>query len=685
MNAFFYRSQPVFRQSSCPNRRRWFGRVFALFGLLMFLSPVLTGPARGSDPIGPLGRWARCHPFPNWTGAAFGAGRFVLVGELGSIITSSDGITWSTNNTGTAVYFNDVIFANEQFIAVGELGAIRVSTNGTVWDAVSSHGTTTLNGVAYGNGTYVIVGVSGAVLTSADGRSWTKQTGVSTSLALRSVTYGNNLFIAITGAGEIIESPDGVTWTSQPSQGGNPSKVTCLNNRFLIIDSGMKLSADGTNWTVNNVYPVLTNVIYANGYYVGVGSGIGTGHGGAILYSSDLTNWNTAVDDPRSYGLSAVAYGNGTFVAAGMHGQIRTSTNHLDWPICMQTLTWLDSLIGIAYINNEFIAGGDGGISPGGYGEDSPLLFSGPSGGNHWTRCPTGFYDGVEGLTYGQGRYVLISAFGVHVSTNGIDWTGLGDPLDHQLTSVTYANNLFVLTSMIGGIATSPDGLTWTSRTSGTTRDLWGAAYGNGVWVVVGFSSGSGGVYITSSDGQTWTAHSFSTANLRNIAFGGGNFVRVGDSGYLASSTNGTTWTQRSPGISGAINGICYADGYFVTVGDSGYIGSSPDGTNWAIRSSGTTAFLQRVAFGGGTFVATGTGGVLLQSAPINPALAVKQVADGIEVDLVGGLDRSYILQSSTQLAPVSWSPLTTLSAGQRQFTNTDNSSPLRIFSLALP
>ena len=366
MNAFFDRSQLALRQSSCPNRRRWFVRILALlWSATCFLSPVLTGPARGSDPIGPLGRWTRCHPFPNWTGAAFGAGRFVLVGELGSIITSSDGITWSTNKTIIGGYFNDVIFANGQFIAVGELGAIFVSTNGTAWDAVSSHGTTTLTGVTYGNGTYVIVGASGTVLTSADGRAWTKQTGVSTSLALRSVTYGNNLFIAITGAGEIIESPDGVTWTSQPSQGGNPSKVTCLNNRFLIIDYGMKLSADGTNWAANYVYPVLTNVIYANGYYVGVGSGIGGGHGGAILYSLDLTNWTTAIDDPRSYGLSALAYGNGTFMTAGMHGLIRTSTNHLDWPVRQQSLTYLDNLFGIAYINNQFVAGGDAGNQSG--------------------------------------------------------------------------------------------------------------------------------------------------------------------------------------------------------------------------------------------------------------------------------------------------------------------------------
>ena len=311
-------------------------------------------------------------------------------------------------------------------------------------------------------------------------------------------------------------------------------------------------------------------------------------------------------------------------------------------------------------------------------------MFSGPTSGNNWYRRPTGFYDGVEDIAYGQGRYVLISAFGVHVSTNGVDWTGLGAPIGGQLANVTYANNLFVLTASSGGIATSPDGLTWTSRTSGTTRNLWGSAYGNGTWVIVGYSSGSGGVYLTSGDGQTWTSHSFSSANLRNVAFGGGNFVRVGDSGYLASSTNGLNWTQRAAGVANTY-GICYGDGNFVAVGAGGYIASSADGTNWAIHSSGTTATLERVAFGGGTFVATGDGGVLLQSASMNPALAAKQVAGGIELDLIGGLDRAYILQSATDLAPAAWSPLTTLTNSQRQFIDPDSSSLRKFYNLVLP
>ena len=196
---------------------------------------------------------------------------------------------------------------------------------------------------------------------------------------------GKDLFLGITGAGEIIQSPDGMTWAGQPSQGGNPSKVTFVNNRFVIVDYGLKLSADGTSWTSPNyVYPVLTNIIYAGGYYVGVGSGVGSGNGGSILYSQDLTNWTSAINDPLTYGLSAVAYGNGTFVAAGMHGLIRTSTDHLNWPIRKQSLM---PTSGTFTGSNTSIVNSSPGATAASVLADmarySPLLFSGPPGGNN--------------------------------------------------------------------------------------------------------------------------------------------------------------------------------------------------------------------------------------------------------------------------------------------------------------
>ena len=76
-----------------------------------------------------------------------------------TILTSPDGVTWTTRISGT------------------------------------SYG---LNGVTYGNNTFVAVGGS-TILTSPDGVSWTIRTS-GTSYGLNGVTYGNNTFVAVGGS-----------------------------------------------------------------------------------------------------------------------------------------------------------------------------------------------------------------------------------------------------------------------------------------------------------------------------------------------------------------------------------------------------------------------------------------------------------------------------------------------------
>jgi hypothetical protein len=614
---------------------------------------------------------------------AFGANRFVTVGELGTVQSSTDGINWTVHLTGFAYTLNDVVFANGKFVTVSSAGWIKVSPNGTDWTLVSSGVATGETGVTYGNGLFVAVGPSGTVLTSPDGNSWTKQSGISTSLALKSVCYGSSGFVAITGAGEIIQSPDGTNWTSQPSQGGTPSKVVYLNNQFVLVDYGVKVSSDGTNWgSPTYVYPVVTNITYGGGYYVGVGSGVGSGHGGVARYSPDLVTWTTAMDDAHSYGLSSVAYGNGLFVGVGMHGLIWTSPDHVTWTVRKQSLTYLGNLYAVAYIQNQFVVGGNGAVSPGGFGEDAPHLFGSVDG--NWFRRPSGVFPDIWALGYGQGLYVEVNASTVRTSPDGITWTTRGSGLSTQLAGLDFDNNLFVLTAWGGGISTSPDGITWTIHTNNTTQNLWGAAYGNGIWVAAGQSFSGGGAYETSPDGTTWTRHT-STSNFRNVAFGGGVFVMVGDSGYLASSTTGTSWTVRGSGTAGSIYGVCYGDGYFVAVGNAGYLASSPDGTNWTPRTSGATVDLERVAYGGGTFVATGLGGLIIQSASTIPSIVSKRVTGGVELDLVGGFDRSYLIQTNGDLTQPGWSTLTTLPSGQRQFTDPDTSQPQKFYRVLVP
>ncbi len=108
----------------------------------------------------------------------------------------------------------------------------------------------------------------------------------------------------------------------------------------------------------------------------------------------------------------------------------------------------------------------------------------------------------------------------ITTSANGTAWTKRTSNVSTLLTSVHYANSLWVA---VGGtrdfanntynssITTSADGATWTERTSNLNNQLDGIHYANGLWVVTGGRVGTSGSssepagIITSTNGTTWT------------------------------------------------------------------------------------------------------------------------------------------------------------------------------------
>lgn len=129
----------------------------------------------------------------DYDGAAWGAG----------IYTSTDGASWTRRYTGGSA-LNDVAFGNGSYVAVGGSGTILRSTDGLSWSPVTSGTTTDLRAVGYGEGTFVAVGDAGnltphVVLTSTDGSSWSDQSAGVQMYAgnwLFAVEYCNDRFLA---------------------------------------------------------------------------------------------------------------------------------------------------------------------------------------------------------------------------------------------------------------------------------------------------------------------------------------------------------------------------------------------------------------------------------------------------------------------------------------------------------
>ena len=165
---------------------------------------------------------------------------------------------------------------------------------------------------------------------------------------------------------------------------------------------------------------------------------------------------------------------------------------------------------------------------------------------------------------------------------------------------------------------------TWTLRSPlPTPNPLRDIAYGNGLWVAVG---DAGTVITSSDDGQTWARQISGITNnddrIRGLTYAAGKFVAVTSYGESGISTNGTNWSFQTMGIlNGAPEAITYGNGLFVAGGVSvTNLAVSTNGTTWLPLASGVTGTIYDITYAQGLFVAVGTGpglsgGFVLSSA----------------------------------------------------------------------
>jgi hypothetical protein len=230
-----------------------------------------------------------------WTNITFGNGMFVAVANSGTnrIATSPDGLTWTTRVAPVNNAWQDVIFGNGQFVAMA-CGAgttcnstagtrIMTSPDGITWTARTSPASD-WRAIAYGGGQYVVVGISSA-MTSPDGITWTTRTFPATNGAY--VAYGNGKFVAsVLASGgspndfEVLTSSDGgVTWSQTLVPGDTPQSLTFFDPYFVMGAWGFNstdpvflyISTDGVTWTRQNYFnPYVTTMTQ---FYGGVGAG----------------------------------------------------------------------------------------------------------------------------------------------------------------------------------------------------------------------------------------------------------------------------------------------------------------------------------------------------------------------------------------------------------------------------
>jgi hypothetical protein len=261
-------------------------------------------------------------------------------------------------------------------------------------------------------------------------------------------------------------------------------------------------------------------------------------------------------------------------------------------------------------------------------GEPTPApgeMTGGGEGGSNmiWTEVADSTFNGapILAIAYGNNKFVAGGNGGdMAYSSDGITWTALqSGTINDQINSIAFGDNKFVM-PVNDTMAYSTDGITWTTVRFGT-NDRFTIAYGNGKFVAGGRRREDSDSMVYSSDGVTWTAVADSTftSDISEIAFGNDKFVAVGASGKIAYSTDGITWTSVADSTFGtnSIDALAYGNNKFVAGGRDGKIAYSSDGITWTAVANSTfgTSTISAIAYGNNEFVAGGSSGKMATSS----------------------------------------------------------------------
>lgn len=283
---------------------------------------------------------------------AYGNGNFVAVGYNRTILTSTDGVSWTSQTASDSNYYqaNSVTWDGSQFVLVGDSSnlasyapVIATSPDGVTWTRRNwTRGSETQLVDVWGNGsTLTAAGANGAVIASSDsGATWSGETLPAASYITQLFGVAGNGSTRIlvgkndTGAG-IILANTGSGWTQVGSAWANfaPRDVIWTGSQFVAVggdsynygaNAVVLTSSDGSSWT-RVALPVagapagytLRDVTWTGSVLVAVGDNGGTGR--VVTTSSDGSSWTQAHQSTTSgnSALDGVASGGGKVVAVG--------------------------------------------------------------------------------------------------------------------------------------------------------------------------------------------------------------------------------------------------------------------------------------------------------------------------------------------------------------------------------
>ena len=575
-----------------------------------------------------------------------------------TIAVSEDGYTWTRIDQNPFALVSYQINAPQTLEHVSRVNGL--AWNGSLWLAIGDGGgtanqTTVFNTAADPDNPLISApnyNATNQLATSPDGVTWTvrgrpgrmfsglagapygggQPYGVAASSSLFMVVCGNLSGIVNRSLnGSDIYDPyyDDVCTICKSTDGINWSKV---GNSGDFITEEAKWEGYSAVGGLFQGY----SVAYNGAYWVAVGAGLpdlggsysspltGTLRSCIVVSSDDGATWTQGLDnyvgpDPNNaslknyYNVFSVAWNGSYWLAVGQisdyahyipsnfgqtggkyywagdnQGVIITSTDSLDWTVT----TGFPVFTTVAWDGNYWIASGQIGLdynSPG-----TPVI-------------------GVTKRSRDGVNWELLSLSGNAIATK--------IPLPILGGTVNTVSSLIVGFGSPMSILRSFDDETWYPQlTDGYGNNFSGSIqkefrqvlWTGSSWVVVGKPQygRNGQTILTSPDALSWTYPSNDLEYGRGIAWNGTMAVAVGSGAttQIATSTDLTTWTNRTQD-NNIIECNCVAwNGSMWVIGGNGGLNFSTDGTTWIRAAKCPLNIVNGLAWNGYTWLAVGTG-----------------------------------------------------------------------------
>ena len=259
----------------------------------------------------------------------------------------------------------------------------------------------------------------------------------------------------------------------------------------------------------------------------------------------------------------------------------------------------VESISSVAYGAGIYVAGGSGGLGSSSGDTIGPWVETSTDGVS-WKVVDSGDTTkggGFDSVSYGSHGFLALdfSSQKLFLSTNGLNWTDVTPPglSNGELLTVDWDGSEYIAYDG-APILESPDGKTWSAypttfqseypfsirKVSGTYVALWSPG-----------NADSTNLFAISTDQVHWAVHSVSFGSTlsdspTDLMYAGTQFVAVGSKGFIATSSDGTTWTDASMGNSSDdFLQVAYNGSVYVAIGSCGSIDYSADANTWTAVS----------------------------------------------------------------------------------------------------